>query len=417
MLSNESRKVLLSPRIYCGVWAITLLLTFTTSFLLSTPSHAGELTGFVALDGRLFASDRQFEHQRLNNGPTLVVEPEYYHVSDDDSHIFTFRPFARLDPYDGKRRHFDIRQADWLYSQDEWEIRAGISKEFWGVIESNHLVDIINQTDSVEDVDGEDKLGQPMLQAALLKEWGTLRFYYLPYFRETTFMGVNGRLRGGTPVESDKATYDSSAKRWNPDFAIRYEHAIGDWDIGLAHFSGTSREATMLSNVNSDGANIFTPHYELIDQTSIDLQLTKEAWLWKFEALTRSGHGDRFFASSFGAEYSFYNVKESGADISFLAEYHRDERDINAPLTFLDDDIFIGSRIALNDVDDTTFLGGVMFDRNTKTRFYSMEAATRIGNRWKIELDLRIYSHIGDSQAESGLTKDDHAQIRFARYF
>ncbi len=35
---------------------------------------------------------------------------------------------------------------------------------YWGVAESNHLVDIINQTDAVESFDGEEKLGQPMVQ-------------------------------------------------------------------------------------------------------------------------------------------------------------------------------------------------------------------------------------------------------------
>ncbi|MDD7885073.1 hypothetical protein [Flavivirga sp. 57AJ16] len=35
--------------------------------------------------------------------------------------------------------------------------------------ESNHLVDIINQTDAVETFDGEEKLGQPMVQLS----WGT----------------------------------------------------------------------------------------------------------------------------------------------------------------------------------------------------------------------------------------------------
>ena len=41
---------------------------------------------------------------------------------------------------------------------------VGAAKVFWGTAESRHLVDIINQTDAVEDIDEEDKLGQPMVK-------------------------------------------------------------------------------------------------------------------------------------------------------------------------------------------------------------------------------------------------------------
>ncbi len=393
------------------IFAIFLLVVFPAKAM------AGELTGFAAIDTRVFFSDTQLDEQRISNGASIIIQPEYYHISDGGKQIFTIEAFLRWDPYDGKRRHADLRHADWLYSADTWEFKAGISKEFWGVMETNHLVDIINQTDAVEDTDGEDKFGQPMLQFSYLQDWGTLRFYYLPYFRERSFAGINGRLRGLTPVESDKARYDSSAKQWNPDFAIRYEHTMNDWDIGIAHFSGTSREAFFVADINTDGQNIFIPFYDLIDQTSIDIQLTKEAWLWKLEALSRSGQGDRFYAASIGLEYSFYDIGEISADIGLLAEYHRDDRDTQAPITLLDDDVFFGTRLTLNDVDDTTFLGGVMVDRNSKTRFYSVEATTRLNDRWRIEFDMRIFSHINSSQIESGFNKDDYIQFRLARYF
>ena len=125
--------------------------------LLYTPfSSAAELTGFAALDIRGFLYGPNNEGQDLGSGPSLLLEPEWYHVSEDDHHTFTFMPFLRYDHFDRGRTHADIRQFDWLYSEDEYEFRAGLSKVFWGVIESRHLVDIINQTDSIEDVDEED---------------------------------------------------------------------------------------------------------------------------------------------------------------------------------------------------------------------------------------------------------------------
>ena len=91
---------------------------------------------------------------------------------------------------------------NWLKVFDESELRVGLRKVFWGVTESQHLVDIINQTDLVESLDGEEKLGQPMINYALINDWGTLDLYLLPYFRERTFSGINGRLRSSLYVDT-----------------------------------------------------------------------------------------------------------------------------------------------------------------------------------------------------------------------
>ena len=53
---------------------------------------------------------------------------------------------------------------------------------FWGVTESVHLVDIINQTDFAGDIDGEDKLGQTMLSLMLQRDWGEITAFVLPAF-------------------------------------------------------------------------------------------------------------------------------------------------------------------------------------------------------------------------------------------
>ena len=75
-------------------------------------------------------------------------------------------------------------------------MRVGIRKEFWGVTEFQHLVDVINQTDGVEDFDGEDKLGQQMVNLSLVNDWGIVDLFLLPGFRERTYAGEEGRLRG-----------------------------------------------------------------------------------------------------------------------------------------------------------------------------------------------------------------------------
>ena len=80
--------------------------------------------------------------------------------------------FARADSQDDERSHADLREAYWGYESDDWDVIIGVNKVFWGVTESRHLVDVINQTDLVEDIDQEDKLGQPMINIATQRNWG-----------------------------------------------------------------------------------------------------------------------------------------------------------------------------------------------------------------------------------------------------
>ena len=153
-----------------------------------------KISGNVGLEGRLFTQSPRFASQKR---ATVSLDGEVEFVySFESGDRFTFKPFGRLDSADERRSHWDIREAAFLFRLPwDLELRAGVSKVFWGVAESNHLIDIINQTDSVEGPDGEDKLGQPMLMLTLAKDWGTIDLFVLPWFRERTFPGRSGRLR------------------------------------------------------------------------------------------------------------------------------------------------------------------------------------------------------------------------------
>ena len=262
-------------------------------------------------------------------------------------------------------------------------------------------------------LDGEDKLGQPMLQYARFTDSGTWRFFYLPFFREQTFVGDEGRLRGRMAVDENLAAYTHPAQEWYPGVAVRYSHSVDEWDIGVAHFHGISREPTL--RVNAGGA--LFPLYEIIDQTSLDVQFTQGSWLWKGEAIGRAGQGGYFGAMSGGLEYSFYDVKASGVDIGVLLEYHRDARPFDAPVTIFDHDVFTGMRIALNDVADTTFLGGVMVDVHDASQLVTLEASRRLSDHVKLELEARFLTNIDRDQVVYDLRKDDVVQLRLSYYF
>jgi len=395
-----------------------LALTVPLILFSGTAFGGWDFAGSVSAEARVFLNDPAYPEQNdATLSPSIAVEPEFVYEWNHAHDRLTFIPFARLDADDDNRSHFDLREANWLHIGEGWDFVAGVSKVFWGVTESRHLVDIINQTDAVENIDGEDKLGQPMINFNLIRDWGTLGVFVLPGFRERTFADDDARLRGPLAIDVDNARYESSRKERHIDAALRWRHTVGDWDIGLAHFVGTSREPRLIQTI-SNGRIVFIPYYDLIDQTSLDLQLTAEAMLWKFEAITRGGQGRRFAAAVAGLEYTLYGIVGSAADLGFLFEYLYDDRDITAaPPTFADDDVFLGARLALNNAQDTTFLAGVIIDRHSQESLLSIETEHRINNNWKFEVEGRFFLNVPDNSLNAGFRDDDHLTLRISRYF
>ncbi|VAW06939.1 hypothetical protein MNBD_ALPHA01-2228 [hydrothermal vent metagenome] len=373
------------------------------------------LSGYMEVEGRAFPSSS------LNNGAkdwtvSFALEPLLEYISDTSSAQIMFRPFGRFDVNDGERSHFDIRELKWTGTQNRWQMTVGIDTIFWGVTESNHLVDIINQDDNLEDIDQEDKLGQPMVSVAYDSDFGVFSVYLMTYFREMRYPGLNGRLRLPLPVDYSQTQYQSGDGRWNMDWAVRWTHVIGNVDVGLYHFKGTSREAVFLAGTDGNGNGVFIPRYNLIDQTGLDLQTTFEDLLFKFEAIRRTGADQDFWAMTGGFEYTFYGLGGGGSDIGILAEYLYDDRGPQA-MTPFEDDIFMGMRWAANDIDSTEILAGTILDLDTSAKFINIEGSRRIGDHWKVTLDVRFFLGIPLTDPIYPQSRDDFFQIRLARYF
>jgi len=379
-----------------------------------------EISGSVIAEGRFFVNPPRFDGQERHSA-SLAFEPEYY-VEWDDYTSLTIQPFLRLDSADSNRTHADLREGFLRTVGDDWELGVGFGRVFWGVTESVHLVDIINQTDAIENIDLEDKFGQPMINYTMIRDWGFVDFFYLPYFRERSFPSRAGRIRNGLVVDEQQTTYDSGAERWHPDLAVRYANTFGDWDVGLYHFYGNSREPTLELGFASSGELVLVPRYELINQTGTDIQYTTGAWLWKLEALFRQGQRNRlgteenYYALAAGYEYTLYGIWESNADLGLITEYLRDSR-LNKANSAFQNDVFLGARLALNDAQDTDLLAGVIQDLTYGTRLLSLEANRRIGDSFKLTLEVRFFTDVDQRDVLDATRDDDLIQLELGYYF
>lgn len=394
--------------VFIGVWML----------LGATAAWAGEpqLTGRADLEVRLYSDAPKHAGQDTRRvQPSLLLSPELYMDWNEGDDSLTAAPIVRLDGVDRERTHMDIREFAWKHYDTDWSLTAGIDTVFWGATESRHLVDIVNQTDLVEDPGAEEKLGQPMINLAYQFDQSEVSLWWLPVFRERTYPGQDGRFRGAAVVDTAQAAFPDS--KGNTDFAIRTTYTLDAWDAGLSYFRGTSREPRAVLGLNSTGQVIVIPTYDRIDQVGFDLQGALGDWLWKMEAIGRRGHGKNFAAFVGGFEYTSYGAFDGDADLGIIAEYLYDGRDLNAPATPYNDDVFLGARLSLNDVDDTSLLGGVMVDRNTGGALISLEYSTRLTDFVSLDVEAGILHNISTSDPLASYERDHTVLVRISRYF
>ena len=453
----------------------------------------GEFDLSATLEGRYFIDEPlNAEQDHSSTSFSLAIEPEYYVEWErgDNSQSLTFAGFARLDQTDDERSHLDIREAYWHSIGENIELRAGLRKVFWGVTESVHLVDIINQTDGVENLDGEDKLGQPMFNLAWVTEFGTVDFFFLPYFREREYPGAEGRLRPFLNVDTDNPIYEDDAEERHNDFAVRWTNSLAGWDVGLSYFKGTAREPRLLFAVDDVQINgnpppncllstvpllgpllnglvpvlapncedfvtiqAINPHlvpaYDQIEQTGLELQYLTEGWFLKLEAIHYSSAVQSYTALATGFEYTWGAVFDTPLDVSLISEYLYDDRgalDPNSPqgraiskfvsgedfsvaeatalqdlkpqgYSPFQDDLFVGSRIAFNDVQSTEILAGVIVDLESDAWLGSVEASRRLGDNWKASIELRVLEDIPVTDPLFSASQDSLVQLELTRYF
>lgn len=380
-----------------------------------------DLRGSLGLETRYYLDAEELQS-------SIFMEPEWYW--ENGASAVTLKPFARVDSLDSERTHADLREAFYQYVGRGWELRAGVNKIFWGVTESQHLIDVINQTDYLEGFDGEDKLGQPMLQLTGINAWGIVDAFIMPYFREREFPGKYGHFNyshslatASGPVFLNAvfadAQYESSREEQHWDTAVRYSHNLGSFDIGLSYFSGTRRDPSLqVTALNPLEKTIaFQPYYGLMEQWGLDVQATLGSWLWKLEALSRNQEAEDYTAAVAGFEYTFYGVSDRGSDLGLLLEFNWDERGKTAT-TPLQNDLFVGGRYTWNDEQSSEFLLGLVQDLdNSHSYMAKLEASRRLGDSYRISLDAWAFNSDNSSDLLYVIRTEDFIQLTLEKFF
>lgn len=355
--------------------------------------------------------------------PSMAVKLNYFTKWNGDTRSFSFIPFFRYDNMDDYRTHFDIREMVWTAkygSQTQpWELKLGIDKVFWGAAESHHLDDVINQTDLVEDINGESKLGQPMARVTISRKWGVLDMFVLPWFRERTFTGPNGRLHPpGLSLATLPVLYESGKEQNHVDFALRWGKTFNRMDVAVSQFVGTNRDPR--ASNNTDYRTLENPtglvlNYDQMSQTGIDISALAGDWIIKLEALHRDTHYDHYWAAVTGVEYPFNGIFNTPYDLSAFLEYNYDSR--GQTIAVYQSDWFTGLLLNFNNSTNTQLKFGVLTDDNDGSRSTRLDVNSRLKGQWSARFTGQWYTNIKSDNPLYPIKEDSYVQLSLIRYF
>lgn len=399
---------------YCKqIYIFSTLFAVLASMTFSSHASEGEWAGSISVNSRIFAEHGEMTEQQKHS-TNFSLNLSYYQDFQQGDARLVFDGFARVDQHDSSANLLDVKELYWWQYANGFEISAGFKQVFWGVTETVHLVDVINQTDTIGNLNGEQKLGQPMVNVLMERDWGTLQVFALLGFQERQFSSTRSRLTSPIPVEESLANYQSTANQKRIDWALRYSHVVSEWDIGISYFNGIDRNPILMPKLTDQSSLSLAPYYQTIDQLGIDVQGTFAAWLLKFETIVgKVVEGSGYFASVTGLEYSFYSIAESAIDIGLIIEHQFDDRENKLN----NNDLAIGARVAFNNSQSSELLVALTQDLDNQSQFFTIEASHRINDLWFIETQAAIFSNNANHDASAIFANEDHIRIELKRFF
>ncbi|KHT63469.1 malate transporter [Photobacterium gaetbulicola] len=327
---------------------------------------------------------------------------------NDSGWAATISPYIEYEAQ-SKQGFINIREANLAYTSDSIEWLIGYGVVYWGVAEVYQPVNIVNQYDGRIALGYEEKVGQPMLQARLLPEWGDVQVLLLPFFQPRQFRAPEQRRSLTKPVSND-VLYPNGENA--VDAAVR----IGFWqnalDVGISAFYGNSREPLLIEQTNNWQAS-----YANVFQLGTELQWTQNDLLLKWESTYRKGEGRDYASLVAGFEYSVYGFSFSQGQLGLIAEYTWDNRDTSAPATIYNNDIFLGLRWQTNDIRNTELLLSGLFDLEQTSPIYKLTASGRINEHWKWVAEGYYLSSIANNTPIAYLNNDSYFSISAEYYF
>ncbi len=279
------------------------------------------------------------------------------------------------------RSGFYWNEFYWLTEFDGFDVTLGKAKQYWGIMETRNLVDVINTTDYLQGYNSTEKLAQNMFKVGIPSGSSQLDLYLLEGGEPRQFYEQATRFE---PLEvADTPRYSAQTSHSDMDLAARYWYYDDNLEIAFTLFKGTTRTPLI---IEEESRNV--PYYYEIFQQGLELLFVDDRTLYKLEAVSVKGDGDDddFVGASLGVEYAISRFFRK-SDLTLVGEYHLDDKDERSAMVSFDDYVMLGGLMSFNDVYLSTFRVGVTFLRDDLDHyFYTLEGD--IGLHEKVRLKV-----------------------------
>ena len=371
-----------------------------------------EVSGpLVMADGRVFVNPAPQAVQVGGPSGSLATRPTFAWNSGVTE--ATVEPLLRLDSNDPLRSHADLRRAEIMRRGERTWLGFGVGQFRWGVLQGFAPIDVLNQIDFVEDLDGSERLGRPY--AGLGWSGRNMQFdgWFLPYHRARTFPGLAGRLRPTNGWDVAQPQYGSALGALHPGFAARATVYAGSADVSLSGYTGLSRDPRYVAQFTDERLALA---YDQQHQISLDAAAVVGLFVLKGEVVTRwwGEDGIGSWAVAAGADAVWAGAFGSRSDLRGFVEYVEDVRPIGTPATTMNHDFFLGGQLALNNALSTSLTAGVIVDRVTGFTSSRLTAETRIAEHWTAEAEATVFVGRSTEAIEWWLVTEDYMQLRLA---
>jgi len=356
-----------------------------------------------------------YTHDDLTVFSKLYAQEAYYDFTSDSDK--TERTFARLDE---------------LYVKYDFEndaIKVGKSIEFWGSLELRNISDGLNPSEFRDDLFSTNKLGVWNMTYSHYTQTGEISLIvkldeqeqkmaaspYVYYFFPK-FVTYDGALKTQDSVNRP-SLYLKYSGSTDTEYALDYSVVFENGYDSQRYFSTNTPDNLDRTNQSFGQPTSFVQNAYIVNKILTYDTLVVNATLFKLEALYAKVDEDKnvgdYSHVALGVEHTLENFYESAA-LGLIAEYYRydtfeDDKYNDLELfETMQDDLFIGARYSFNNANDSTLVGGGVFDLEYDEQVYYLKGESRFADSFKVSVDyyyivasttdLTAYAFLGDHQ-------------------
>lgn len=231
-----------------------------------------------------------------------------------------------------------------------------------------------------------DKIGQPMINMKRYFDTSELNLFILPATNNTY---PTSKVRSQLALNIDSAnTFANGASKNNMGMAMRWSGYVDEYDYGFSYYQGNTKDPALVATSGQ-----LKPKYSEITQLGFDIQATFGDVLYKGEMIYRDnqynydGNIDDYTNYIVGLEHNSYGVFSQNWDLASIVEYAYDTRGSKSHHGY-QNDLFLGARLVLNNIEDTQYFLSLQNDLDKNTRALTFNCESRFFSLFRAGIDI-----------------------------